>query len=213
MVQISIKEKVRKKQWTLRDALSPQLRATWDDEIFARLTSLEFVRSARMIMCYVSCRSEVETHRFIKWRLQNGGRIAVPKVDLIYKALIASELDDFENDLHRGHFKILEPLHERIRLTLPEEITLNVLPGVAFDKKGNRLGYGKGYYDAFLHKSVPETVKLGLAYEPQVLENVPQSPWDVPVDVILTNQQLIPCSEKGRSIIEKEEIPPGKNPR
>ena len=145
-------------------------------------------------MCYVSCRTEVDTHRFIKWRLGNSGQISVPRVDLVYKAIVASEIEDFAHDLHVGHFKILEPIHERVRLVAPEEIDLYIVPGVAFDRRGFRLGYGKGYYDAYLKKVAHDPIKIGLAYHPQLIDSIPESPWDIPVDMIVTNEDVIVCN-------------------
>ncbi|RLF88523.1 5-formyltetrahydrofolate cyclo-ligase, partial [Thermococci archaeon] len=93
------------------------------------------------------------------------------------------------SELRPGKFNIMEP-----REAIDEEVNLDliVVPGVAFDESGYRLGFGKGYYDRFL-RSFRETTKLGLAYEFQVLEEVPRDEGDIPVDFIITEKRRIDC--------------------
>ena len=75
----------------------------------------------------------------------------------------------------------------------PERMDLILVPGVAFDCAGNRLGFGKGYYDTFLPQA-PNAVKIALAYDFQIVEQLPAEPWDVPMDFIITENRVIDCS-------------------
>ncbi len=142
----------------------------------------EFAR-AKSILIYVSKGSEAYTQDIIEENLRKK-RICVPSTtkDRIIPALI-----NYFDELKVGMYGILEP--KRVVEFRKEEIEAVIVPGVAFDGKGNRIGYGKGYFDKFL-KTV-NCPKLGLAYEMQICEKVPVEKKDVPVDFVVTEQRLI----------------------
>jgi 5-formyltetrahydrofolate cyclo-ligase len=142
-------------------------------------------------MTYVSYNSEVDTIEFVKFCLANGKRIAVPKADNIQKVLIASELQNFERDLHVGPFKVLEPRSTALRPIDPTTIDVHIVPGVAFDEQGWRIGLGLGYYDRFLRTAALSAAKIGLAYEVQVVETLPHEPWDVCMDYVVTENRVL----------------------
>ena len=106
--------------------------------------------------------------------------------------LFHSQLNSFE-DLRPGALGVLEPSPEqRIALT-PESFDLVIVPGVAFDRFGGRLGYGKGYYDRFLDQT--SAFRLALAFDFQLLETVPTEMHDVPMDGILTENGFYFCGD------------------
>ena len=105
-----------------------------------------------------------------------------------------SELRDFHGELHVGKFQILEPKPEAIRLAKVEVVEVFLLPGLAFDETGNRLGRGKGYFDRLLH--MVRGTKIALAHEFQVLNEVPAGPHDVPVNFIVTENRVVHCQRK-----------------
>lgn len=133
--------------------------------------------SAQKIMLYSSLPDEVQTQAFIeKWRLHK--RIILPTVvgdDIIPVELAAN------TGFAVGDFNIMEPQNE----AYTGDFDLIVVPGVAFDRQGNRLGRGKGYYDRFLcqHRSVK---KIGICFDFQLVDNVPVEENDIPMDEIIS---------------------------
>ncbi len=96
-------------------------------------------------------------------------------------------------ELSIGSYGILEPRTEKIRKTRVEDIDLIIVPGVAFDKKGNRIGHGKGYYDRLLDKT--NATKIGLAFEFQLLKEIPTDKHDLPIDILITEKRIIKCQD------------------
>lgn len=134
--------------------------------------------AAKTVMVYLSKGSEVDTSRLIALAHMHGKAICAPRV--ISPTEIEAAMLDVRG-FQRGTFGILEPRGKRC-----EEIDIIFVPGVAFDKTGNRIGYGKGYYDRFLKAQAATTV--GLCYSVQVVDSIPASPHDVRLDKILTEE-------------------------
>lgn len=148
------------------------------------------------IMVYVDFRNEVRTNCLIINALAAGKRVSVPITDIKGKRLTPSELLDYPGDLRPGAWGILEPSESCVRPVDPGELDLVIVPGVAYDAGGNRLGYGGGFYDRFLPRTRPGTVYLAPAFELQVVENVFPGPLDVPVHIIITEQREIIAAVK-----------------
>lgn len=155
-------------------------------KIEEQLFSLRELKTASTILFYVSYDNEVYTHDMIKRGLHSGKNIVVPRSDTRNKTLILSKLERWE-DLEEGCYGILEP--KKIIKISPSEIDLVIVPGVGFDYNGNRLGHGKGYYDRFLQKTTAKTI--GLAFECQIVENIPTDKNDIAVDMIITEKRII----------------------
>ncbi|MFH1012428.1 MAG: 5-formyltetrahydrofolate cyclo-ligase [Candidatus Peregrinibacteria bacterium] len=179
------KNEIRQKALKTRNGLPPDLRREKSGKIAQALESLEEFKRAHDVLFYYAVGSEVETKPLIEKYLKEK-RLYLPAIQN-------------ENEFHavstgtalhltKGQKGIPEPQGGGEAKTLD----LILVPGVAFDQKGGRLGTGKGYYDRFL-KRYPHALKIGLAYREQMVENVPQDPYDVPVDRIITDQkQFIP---------------------
>lgn len=150
-----------------------------------RLFSLPEFIAARLILFYASFRSEVETWDMIKNALAKGTRLALPKVK--GKELALFEIKDFDRDVAPGAWGILEP--QNGRPVQRDDIDLIVVPGAVFDEKGNRLGYGAGFYDRLLAGFGGPSI--GLAFELQIVPQVPVGPLDVPVKKIVTEKRVI----------------------
>ena len=125
-----------------------------------------------------------------------GKRIGVPISVPKTKELLVSELMDFDNELDIGPYNILTPKDEYVRIVSPNLVNLVLVPGVAFDKGGYRVGYGGGYYDRFFSKLNNDVIKIGLCYEIQLLPKVPTDTYDIPVNYIITEKGLINCTDK-----------------
>lgn len=148
---------------------------------------------ARTLMAYVSVRKEVETREFIRCLLAQGVRVAVPLCIPERVDLIPCQLEDFERDLTVGTFGIPEPGEGRRRFVPVEDLQVVLVPGVAFDLSGFRLGHGSGYYDRFLGRLSPKVRKVGLAYDWQIVQELPRETHDVPVDLVVTETRTIVC--------------------
>jgi 5-formyltetrahydrofolate cyclo-ligase len=196
------KSKLRRKILSLRDSLFEREIEKKSSFIKEKLFSLREYKNAKVIMFYVSTRSEVKTEEMIKESLSakrqdlnENKRIVVPVTQLKEKKLLLSELKDYDRELEPGTFNILEPKKEFFRPVKPEEVDLVVVPGIAFDEKGNRLGYGGGFYDNFLRKRGQATflkwTSIGLAFETQIVEEIPVGREDIKVDFIVTENRII----------------------
>jgi 5-formyltetrahydrofolate cyclo-ligase len=142
------------------------------------------------VMVYMALPQEVQTTRIIVQARVWQKRIAVPVVQ--GDSLAAVELPDDPAQLRRGRFGILEPLEAQAVIP-PEEIGYVMVPGVAFDYRGGRLGFGKGYYDRFLSRLPATAYRCGLAFGIQVVPCVPQTAHDVCMHGIVAEQGFIPC--------------------
>lgn len=160
-------------------------------EINANLLELAAVRNSRTISTYLHTGSEVRTKEIVEWALSNGKRIIVPITDRVNKRLSFSELKAPAHELEKGAYGILEPKPEFRRPVRLEEADVVLVPGVAWDRRGYRIGYGAGYYDRSLNAMQTRVMKVGLAYEFQLVPSVPRSRYDRRVDQIATERRII----------------------
>lgn len=150
--------------------------------ILDKLMKMDVYKEANCIYAYSSFGSEVMTKPLIQRSLLEGKRVALPKV-------IGNEIEFFyvtsENDLERSSFGILEPKDcEKAE----ETSALLIMPGVAFDMENNRVGYGAGYYDRYLHKP-NKHYKIALAYNFQIFDSIYHDEHDVKPDLVLTEER------------------------
>jgi 5-formyltetrahydrofolate cyclo-ligase len=158
--------------------------------IAARVCALPAFVASRTVMVYMALPQEVQTVDIIARARQQQRRVVVPVVH--GATLLAVELPEETTQLRRGPFGILEPTCQDA-VVHPAEIDFVVVPGLAFDRYGGRLGFGKGYYDRFLCQLHPGTCTCGVAFCLQVVPWVPRLPHDVCVSYIVTEQESIAC--------------------
>ena len=155
------------------------------DQVFGLI---EF-RQAHTVLFYVSYGSEVATHEMIKECFTLGKAVVVPCTDTTKRTLALSELQRW-GDLGVGAYNIQEPRVE-CRCEVPmNKVDLIIVPGIAFDCHGHRIGHGMGYYDRLLSEKVTAT-KVGLAFELQIVDAIPTERHDVSVDMIITEKRVI----------------------
>ncbi len=175
------KNAVRKAMKEKKRGLSEEKKLNDSELIFNRVESLTQFKEAKTILAYWSLPDEVNTHRFVaKWANQKS--IALPVV--VGDTLELRFFNGLNNLVTSDSFGIKEPVAEE--LVTPEEIDLAIIPGVAFDRKGNRLGRGKGFYDRFLNQT--KAYKVAVGFDFQILEEIPVASFDVPVDIVVTTK-------------------------
>lgn len=147
--------------------------------MLARLEAHPAFRRAQTVLLYHSLKDEVQTHAFIeKWSRRKKIILPVVAGDVLELRAYTGP-----NDLSIGSYGIAEPTGELF--TDYASIDLAVIPGVAFDLAGHRLGRGKGYYDKLL-PFLPSALKIGLCFPFQLVEEVPAEPFDICMDIIIT---------------------------
>lgn len=179
-----MKEEIRKSIQAKRKSLSNDMKKSLDHKIFHKVIQSDEYIKAKTIFIYVSFEGEVDTHEIIEHALKNGKKICVPKILSKEEGMSAVLIDSFE-ELKLSKYKILEP--ENANRKIDETIIdLVLMPGVAFDKHGGRIGYGGAFYDRFLRKTRVDTLKIALAYDFQIIDLVPMEEHDVRIHGIIT---------------------------
>ena len=159
----------------------------------ALLSHKEFQKADRVLI-YLSKDEEVGTDNLLGRALELGKRVCVPVVDQETDELQVSELPGPEIDFRIGAFGVREPTKEGLNFVSSDQVDLVIVPGLAFDRRGGRIGYGKGYYDRLLKRLGSQIPRIALAFEFQVLDTVPQEENDIQVDAIITEKSTMNCS-------------------
>jgi len=188
-----MKKLIREKIKAKLQFLDQEERIEKSFNIMQLLFKLKEFKQAKTIAFFVGLKEEVETKPMIEEALIKGKRIVLPITDFKKHELIFAEINNL-NELIESKYGLLEPLIEKkIKLN---EIDLFIVPGIAFDLSGSRIGKGKGFYDKILkqvNKSIPI---IALAFEFQVLKEIPIEEHDIKVNLIVTEKRVIKCKEK-----------------
>ncbi|MBI4136946.1 5-formyltetrahydrofolate cyclo-ligase [Candidatus Roizmanbacteria bacterium] len=156
------------------------------DRLIGRvLLSRKEIHDATNVCIYASFSEEVDTRKLIRILLNKRKTVTVPKI--VGSDLELRQINSIEN-LESGTFGILEP-KPACPLVDPTLVDVFIVPGVMFDRKGNRRGRGKGYYDRLLKGA--KAIKIGLAYSFQVVPRLPHKKYDIPMDIIITENETI----------------------
>ena len=134
-------------------------------------------------MSFVSLPYEVDTWPLMQQMLEEGKRVVVPRVQK--DELLVSEVRDPERELAPGAFRVWEPTPQAVRPIGLENVDVVLVPGLAFDRRGHRLGHGRGYFDRFLSRLPATTRTVGLCFDFQLLDRLPTSPHDQTVQTVL----------------------------
>lgn len=170
-----------------RQALYPEERDQKNHQIQETLENLDEFKNAKKILVYISKPDEVGTHELIQRNLDKK-EIWVPQIDAKTKTLKAFRLKEW-TQLTPGAFGVLEINEEDASECPLVDAELILVPGLAFDTRGHRLGYGKGYYDQLLAST--QAYAIGLAYECQLLPQIPIESYDRPVQKIVTEKRIL----------------------
>ncbi|MBI4655085.1 MAG: 5-formyltetrahydrofolate cyclo-ligase [Nitrospirae bacterium] len=184
----SLRESLLKK----RDSIEPKRKNEKEALIIKRLLNIQEFKKAKSILFYASFRSEVDTMGCLNSAIKLGKKIGLPKVDKEQGCLNLYEIKD-TSELQPNYMGILELSILKGRKMNLKDIDVVVVPGAGFDTKGNRLGYGAGYYDKLLSGSRKHITTIALAFEEQIVPGVPREGHDVRVDKIITERRVIDC--------------------
>lgn len=182
------KRALRREVLARRDAVPAVRRANASAAIAERAMALPELRDARTVMAFWSFGSEVDTAPLLARLHAAGVQIALPRIEDGEVVPIRFEPEDA---VRPTSFGAMEPATGRA--LPPGSIDVVLAPGVAFDRAGNRLGYGGGYYDRLLRRVRPEAARIAIAFDLQVVEAVPADRADLRVDAIVTEREVIRC--------------------
>lgn len=182
---LETKKEIRTNGLQKRMRLSSAVRIKYSLDIAEQVVKHPFFQCADTICCYIPFREEVDTTVCIQTAWQQGKRVVVPRV-CGTNQMEFYEIESME-ELFPGYQGILEPAANLDRVFVASSCvhTLMLVPGAAFDRNGNRIGYGKGFYDHYLN-TYPHIPKIGLAFSCQCVEEIPAEPQDICMDVVLT---------------------------
>ena len=182
------KRALRRKVLARRDAVAPEERSELSRRIADRILAMSEVARARTVMAFWSFGSEVETAPLIGRLVEAGTGVVLPRIEGGDVLPVSYAPGD---PVASTDFGAMEP--SAGRAVEPERVDAVIVPGVAFDRRGGRVGYGGGYYDRFLAMTRPGVPAIAIAFGLQVVERVPEGRMDRRLDAIVTEDEVIRC--------------------
>ncbi len=190
MNRINLKEaksEIRNEYKQKRKTIPQEQKLTMDSEICKRFLTLSSYRFADTVLLYSPLKYEIDTRIIAEDALAKGKKVAFPRCvennEMVYHYI--ENLDQLES----GMYGIQEPNKDLPLYESGSGHTICVLPAICYDKRGYRLGYGKGYYDRFLSKF--KGVKAGLVYSDFIIDEIPNGKFDLPSDIVVTEKRVI----------------------
>lgn len=183
------KKELRKKILALRDDLKSDEKEIMDDIIFSKLIKEKSFIDAKVVFLFVSYKSEVDTHRLIRYCFENDKVVCIPKVINKKDGMKALRITSFE-DLKEGYKGILE-CDDDLEEISTYNIDLVIMPGAVFDVNYGRIGYGGGFYDKFLGNLEKDIFKIALCYDFQIVDEVPTENHDIKPNKIISDKRRI----------------------
>lgn len=185
------KSDLRKHYKALRNNLTPAQKSLFDNSIAKRFLGLSEYIECNDLLVYVSEQIEVDTKQIISESLKNK-RLLCPRCVSGTNLMHFYVIDSFD-DLEKGAYGILEPVQKCTRVDEFSNVVC-IVPGLSFDSNGFRLGFGKGYYDRFLSNF--NGTKIGLCYECCLNKEIPCDEFDIPVDILVTEDRVVYYNNK-----------------
>lgn len=185
-----LKKKIRKEILSFRNKMDKNEKNKKDDIITKKFLESSSYKNSRNIFSYISYKSETDTKKIIETALKDGKNVYVPRTLYDKRIMEVVKIDSLDN-LVEDRYGILEPEKDKKAVKDYDIFDLIIVPGTAFDKRGGRMGYGAGYYDKFFRKLRKKINKTALAYDFQIIGEVPMSRFDERVDLIITENEVI----------------------
>ena len=191
-------EGIQDKKLEIRNEIGKRLNALSDGDrskknkiIADRLFDFANFLESKISLLYLDLGNEVKTIDIIKKCLNYNKVVVLPAFSEDSYRMKLMKIDNLDSSLRPGPRGVLEPDPARCKLVPIENIDIAIIPGIAFDEKGGRIGSGKGYYDRFIPDLAITTRKVALAFEEQIIPQVPMESHDKHVDIIITNERII----------------------
>ena len=185
------KHEIRKDVATTLKELPPKTLMHKNAQIETRLFEFANFLESKIALLYVNNSSEVITEQIIKRCFDYNKLVVLPAFDTAKHKINLFKIDNYDTDLKEGTRGILEPDKSRCKAVPIDCIDIAIIPGIAFDEKGGRIGTGDGYYDRLIPKLPITTRKVSLAFENQIIPQVPMESHDKHVDIIITESRVI----------------------
>lgn len=183
-----MKEIARMRNLAKRNSLSKKEVKEKSRLIAQAFTELPEFAQAKTAMFYYGIENEPETREIIEKALEMGKKVSLPVTDFEKRTMKTIEISS-TNELKENKFGLVEPVGEK--KVEANSLDLIVMPGVAFDREGNRIGRGKGFYDSMLRKTNTGVILIGLCFEENLEENIPSQSHDVKMNIIVTDKEVI----------------------
>lgn len=181
--KILVRNRIKK----IREKLSVEEKNLLEKKIYEKFFTLERVRNSQTFLSYMDFKNEVPTGKINETLIKLGKVLTLPK---IIQGDMVAVLNN--NQFEIGKYGISEPLGENFS----ENISVVIVPGIAFNRKGDRIGFGKGYYDRFLSKEIcKNSLKIALAYDFQINDEFSGEEFDIKMDIIITDKEVIVVGE------------------
>jgi len=200
--RLQSKSALRKRMAAIRDAIPAEERKAKSEAIAGRVSHWDEFAKAEAILAFVSTRSEVATEAIIAAAVAAGKVVGAPRTLLKEKRLEFRRVQGVPGELVPGPFGILEPRSDAAEIE-PGAADVILVPGLAFDPQGYRVGYGGGFYDRLLAHRALRATAVGIAFEEQMVERAPHGESDRPVGWVITERRVIACAERRSGRKEK----------
>jgi 5-formyltetrahydrofolate cyclo-ligase len=191
-------EEIQEKKNEIRSNISKILAQFSEAELIEKTKKLEsrlfeFANflEAKIVLLYMNGPNEVDTQNILKKCLEFNKIVVLPAFDHEKYRIKLRKIGNMDVDLKPGPQGVLEPDPSRCKIVPIQSIDIAIIPGIAFDEKGGRIGTGEGYYDRLIPKLSITTRKVALAFENQIIQQVPMESHDKHVDIIITEERTI----------------------
>jgi 5-formyltetrahydrofolate cyclo-ligase len=185
------KDQIRKDIMETIDGLPPAKKEEKSKTIVRRLFGFANFLESKVALLYINHSGEVPTSSILQKTLEYNKVVVLPAFDTERHRMTLMKVDDLKRDLASGPRGVLEPDARRCKSVPIERIDIAIIPGIAFDEKGGRIGTGRGFYDRLIPNLDITTRKVALALEEQIVPQVPIESHDKLVDIIITDQRII----------------------
>lgn len=186
------KKELRKQILQSRNDIPEAKREEKSKRIVDRILRSPWYQEARFVFSFVPFGDEVNIRPLLEHAVQAGKKLAIPKTMTNPRKLILFQFEGWDR-LIPGVYGILEPDPSQSSMVEPTEIDLILMPGVAFDRQGGRLGYGGGFYDRFLGSLPQSPLLIAPCFTEQIVERVPTEEHDIQVDKLITDLEIVEC--------------------
>jgi 5-formyltetrahydrofolate cyclo-ligase len=191
-------DEIKEKKASIRTDMIKMVGALSEDDFKEKTRQVEerlfdfanFIE-AKIPLLYMNLPHEVPTQRILEWCFAQNKIVVLPAFGKEKRTMTLMKIDDIEKDLRPGPRGVLEPNPERCKRVPIDQVDIAVIPGIAFDEKGGRIGSGHGYYDRLIPKLAVTTRKVSLIFEDHIIPQVPMESHDKYVDIVITDQRII----------------------